>query len=465
MIRNILITLLLLLPCLMLGQTLPHIDLHYEALSTDTFSMGRLTYHDGESEIVTDCLVRQRGGESSVARKKKAFAIKCIDAQGEKQDIRFGSLRKDNYWILNAAACDPSRIRDLVSWQLWLDCSRQPYHQEQEPKAINGSRGMLVEVDVNGEYYGVFTLMERIDRKQLKLKKHGDSPTDDVEGDTIMGVLYKAKLNTSRSTYFYYQSQSPVDSRPTWDGFEASYPDLTDGEPFSWQPLRKGIYYIAASTASTYDRTLTERIDLPVFIDWELFRQLLAAEDNYGKNFYLWYYDITQENKMGVTPWDMDWSWGNDSNNQRIPADKEMKEMDNLQKRLHTYYAPYRQLLSNRWAELRGRWLISDSLCQRFDAALDLLEESGAAQREAERWDGVNGQRLDFAAERQYLHQWIADRLNFLDQQYGYDGEAIVTPVTDAPFGDDVTYDLMGRRVTDSKQGIRIGRKGISFRP
>lgn len=456
--RYLLLFLLSLITLASSGQSLPQIYVTYDSLSTETFHVGTMTYIDEEGSIASPCLIRNRGGRSTT-KEKKSFAIKLTDENGEKKDLKLAGLRNDNYWILNAAACDPSRVRDLVSWELWLDASRKPYHQQQEPKAINGSRGVLTEVWVNGSYNGVYVLMERIDRKQLKLKKFREA-TDSTDCK-MRGVMYKAVDNEHRTPYFYYQAQPPVDSRPEWDGMEASYPDIEAGEPFSWQPLRDAVYYIASASRSTLQSSLEQRIDLPVFIDWELFKQLLAAQDNYGKNFYVWFYDYEAENKMGVTPWDLDWSWGSNSRSLHVAPDTEMYQQDNMQKRFAAYLTGYNQMLQDRWAELRQQWFVTDSLIARFDLKLDLLEATGAAERETERWDGVNNVHIDYAAEREYLHQWIEQRIAYLDNQYNYTAPDAIEEIQAERKRPTLYFDLSGRVIKNNSYlrngaGIRI---------
>jgi hypothetical protein len=46
--------------------------------------------------------------------------------------------------------------------------------------------------------------------------------------------------------------------------------------------------------------------DLPVFLDYYLFIELMLATDNQGKNTYLSVYDQTVSPKLTITPWDCD---------------------------------------------------------------------------------------------------------------------------------------------------------------
>ena len=55
----------------------------------------------------------------------------------------------------------------------------------------------------------------------------------------------------------------------------------------------------------------------------------------------------------------------------------------------------------------------------RFQAAVDELENSGAAAREEARWSGdsdIDGKTLDISAEMAYVANWIQRRMVYLDE-------------------------------------------------
>ena len=115
--------------------------------------------------------IRWRGA-TSLRYQKKSYAIKLKDASGNKLDASLLGMRSDNSWILDAMAVDKARISNRVSTDLWLDFSRKPYYFAQEPELVNGTHGKFVEVYLNGRYDGLYGLTEKVDRKQLKLKKY-----------------------------------------------------------------------------------------------------------------------------------------------------------------------------------------------------------------------------------------------------------------------------------------------------
>ena len=78
----------------------------------------------------------------------------------------------------------------------------------------------------------------------------------------------------------------------------------------------------------------------------------------------------------------------------------------------------YRQQFLDRYDELRASWLSEQSLVNRYATAIDRLIECGAATREENRWNGDSdlfGHPLNFAQEKQYITEWITNRLPLLD--------------------------------------------------
>lgn len=450
-------------------DVLPVMALTYDegAFSAMTFTPATFTLYEADSVSTYACRVRRRGATSLVYDKPN-YAIKVVDDEGEDQDVRLCGMRKDNYWVLDGMASDYGKVRNRVSMDLWLDYSRPPYHQEAEPKAVNGYRGRYVEVWVNDRYEGLFCLMERVDRKQLKLKKYKkahEAPDADSVPQLVpahhRGLLYKAVNGTqTRTPYLLYQSNEPDNTRHSYDGMQGEYPDVAAGEPWTWEPLRNNIYYLAAKTSTTFNKHIGEYYDVPVFIDYVLLVDLLVATDNVGKNVMYWMYDQSSaDQRLGITPWDLDTTWGRNYMGSPVSASKELSSKSNFDTRFRKWYKDYDQILANRYAELRDSLWQAEALMARFDAYFDLFALTGAWDRELARWGASNCKTRDLGQERDYLRQWISGRLAFLDETYGYasqpeepepEGIDTLTPEAEGPAA---CYDLMGRRLQEPGTG------------
>lgn len=401
---------MLFLPIMAKAQqsSLPVINLQYTSLSRDTFSDGKIRLIENDDTLSLDCKVRHRGAYSA-RYTKKSYAIKLFDSNHQKKDTSFLGMRSDNYWILDAMANDKARMRNRVAMDLWLEFSARPYYANQEPNMCNGYHGKFVEVYVNDLYEGIYCLTERVDRKQLKLKK--------AKSDTINGILYKS-VNWDGS---FFGPLTPYDNHSaTWMRYEYHYPDVEDSL-ITWAPLYEAIDYANTATSEEFANDAANRYDIPVFIDYYLFTTLLSARDNCGRNLYLSYYNINQNSKLLVTPWDLDHSFGRQYNSTEESATAPCWNTNNyLYQRFRNGLPQYETQLLERYALLRRTVWETDSLKQRFAGYFQLFSQTNAAQREEERWSGVDNIDLDILSEETYIYSWLEERITYTDSLFQY---------------------------------------------
>lgn len=431
--------------------TLPIVSLDHGNVVSDTFQPGsmRLIHGDGTAEEY-HTLLRYRGA-SSLIYDKKNYAVKLTDANGEDMDASLLGMRSDNSWILDAMAADMARMRNRVSTDLWLALSTRPYYANLEPSMVNGTHGEFVEVTVNGAYWGIYCLTEKVDRKQLKAKKYKDN--------TVRGVLYKAIAHDSLREI----TEVPKNTSATWQGWEAQYPDPSKGEPFTWEPLYSLAELLAQPEGSKeVEQTLETRVDLPVWIDYCLLMDLMHATDNGKKNMFVYFRDITASDvRACICPWDMDATWGRTW--RRIEEGPETNCNISNGVNFHMYTTLpdgfYRQC--QRWAEMRDAGMTAEYILAIFDRYFDLFERSGAAGRETERWNGINDVTIDFDTEKDYIHDWVPRRIVYLDTDYGYHKTQGFQDINSENHESEATYGIDGRKTSNSTRGIVIknGRK------
>lgn len=433
---------------------MPIVEL-YGSFSAST-SGGNIRVNDpdqeGEDELL--CMRCHWRGNTSLNRAKKCYAVKLTDADGNSIDRKLLGLRNDNNWILDAAFVDPSRIRNRVSTDIWNDYHVAPYYGDQEPKARTATRGKMVEVFLNGSYDGIYCMTEKLDRKQLKLKKLENGTSDDKVLPNVKqhGLLYKA-VEWHYTSYFGYQNGAftgvlppePVNTSDAWGGWEIKYPDLGDGEPIDWRPLYNHVAFVATCTDESFCREAPERFDLPALRDYYLLQEMAMAFDNSAKNIYWFIYDAAESKKMSLAPWDFDGTWGRiwDGTKSYATPDKTLRDHSGSlgsANKIFSYLMRlnvdgWNQQLAERYAELRRSGIFDpDNLYARFASYTHLLTASGATRREIIRWDGNSGFFLDWEAEMDYIRGWIDTHIAVLDAFYHYDPiVGICSPSAAAP--------------------------------
>lgn len=258
-------------------NSLPHVLI--EGFPQNDYSQCKFTFvsADSKDSLSIQANIKWRGHNAS-NYDKKSFAIKFVNDNGKKHEIKFLDMRKDNKWILDAMAVDKARMRNRVSFDLWNEFSSQSYIAGSNKNTENGTRGNFVEVYLNGEYHGIYCLTEIIDRKQLKLKKH--------DKHQIHGLLYKSE----GFQYTTFWDIGPYDNTQVrWGSWEAKYPDVKDGENIDWKPLFDATEFLLNSTEEDFLQNIEKRFDMPVWTDYFIFSHLILAYDNHAKNMYTYF--------------------------------------------------------------------------------------------------------------------------------------------------------------------------------
>lgn len=402
-------------------------------LSKHSFSTGTFRLHDPERHTPDSTFTarfRHRGDYTALLS-KKSYGVKFTDADGRKLNRSLLGMRTDNYWILDALAVDPARMRNRVAMDLWADMATPPYYAGSARSARTAVSGRMVEVFENGLYRGIYNLSERVDRKQLQLAQSKDNK--------VRGCLYKSNnWDTWTLLGMNRQTGRPIGRKPPhydnaatrWGSWESKYPEPGNARKTDWKPLYEGCALVGAADDKEFCRRVGEVFDLPVLADYYLFIELIHAVDNTGKNMYWAVYDVTRSHRLTPVPWDLDGTFGRDWSGQRsnCRADNDYRRfllngaMQNaLFERLHKLDAGgWNELLTQRYRKLRRTHFNPDALCKRFTGYHRLMQESGAEHREQRKWSGNSRTGLDFDAENAYLVRWITARVEHLDRCYGY---------------------------------------------
>lgn len=454
------------------GETLATTDLHFTFLpiieinmpscNANYYTTGsiRVNYFQDAGYDSTFIAAFKYRGATAGNFSKKAFAIKLRDAYGNNIDREFLGFRNDNNWILDAMVIDPASMRNRVSTDLWNDFSSAPYHKAQEPKARTGTRGKFVEVLLNGVYHGLYCMTEKMDRKQLRLKK-SEEKQPGTTSDIIHGTLYKAS-QWSYEVFFgheiediSYNFPSPPGNvfnnslrQETQNGFEIKYPDYEE-QNIDWKPLENAINFVATSDDYNFAQYFDNYFDRPALVDYYLLIELLLATDNHGKNMFYFNYDQKASlaaKRLGIAVWDLDGTWGirwdgktNATNygryTQLLPTlhfptfldQYEHGQLSYYYRLANNDYMDWHNELKTRYAQLRSTYFNPDSLAERFDYYAELFRKSNADKREASKW---NQYHKNIQNGINYATDWLRKRIAYLDTQYEYDPTA---GIHDAP--------------------------------
>ena len=411
--------------------------------------------------------IKWRGGSTNTADKhKRNYKIKTLNENGKKQEISLLGMREDNNWILDAGQVDLFRLRNRIATEIWNDFSTKPYYASKEPKAKSGVAGKVVEVILNNEYRGIYSLTEAMDRKELKLKKYDD------KNQEFHGQLWKAS-SWDKSTFWDIEKDYD-NTQETWHAFETKYPDIEDVNPTDYSPLYEAIDFVANSNDETFKKEVANYFDIPVIIDYQLFLETLKPIDNCGKNMYWGIYDVAKDKKLTLAIWDLDASVGQDwhcstpLHPDYVSPDTELgiKEAFNLYTRLSTLNVDnYNQKVADRYHELRKTYFSEENIISKYQSYYDMLEKSGAASREESKWSkdsDIGGYPLNFKNEIEYIKNWIIERLKYLDTtQFTLSTDISEIHQEENTIQKNI-YNIMGQKVEKAYRGLII-KNGKKF--
>ena len=411
--------------------------------------------------------VKWRGGSTNTADKhKRNYKIKTLNEKGKKQEISLLGMREDNNWILDAGQIDLFRLRNRIATEIWNDFATKPYYASKEPKAKSGVAGKVVEVILNNEYRGIYSLTEAMDRKELKLKKYDD------KNQEFHGQLWK--VSTWDKAQFWEIDKDYDNTQETWHAFETKYPDIDDVNPTDYSPLYEAIDFVVNSNDETFKKEVVDYFDIPVLIDYQLFQETLKPVDNNGKNMYWGIYDVEKSKKLTLAIWDLDASVGQDWHcstplhpDYVLPnTDLGVKDGFNLYHRLSSLNVDnYNEKVASRYQELRKTYFSEENLISRYQDYYDMLVKSGAASREECKWSkdsDIGGYPLNFKSEIEYIKNWIINRLNYLDTNQFPISTNISEIHQKESLSTKTTYNMLGQKVGASYQGLKI-KNGKKF--
>ena len=418
---------------LMADSTTRHAVLQFTTLPIIAFTgtINKTTYEivpftvlrPDADDLVARAKVRSRGSlinnETVI---KRAYHVKFVnDDNDEKRDVKLFGLRNDNSWILDGGAADLLRIRNRVATDLWLDMATKPYYSAEEPNARAGVRGQIVEAFVNGDYRGIYNMSEALDRKQMKLEKY-DTTTLEIHGQ-----LWKADDRTRITLFDSIPTVKPTGRIGRYNNFETKYPDIEEVSPTNYDLLYNLGKLCWLGSDSTFAAQIGEMLDIPVVIDHYIFLETALAFDNQGKNIYWGCHDRTQNPMLTLAAWDLDTSFGHDwrstsPHSVRVqPWHGVYADFTNHHRFLHRLIEldvdSFNTRVLERYAELREGVLSTEALIDRFTSAVEMLNNCGAAQREAWRYtyDPWLRRAIDINAELAYVTKWIEMHMAYLD--------------------------------------------------
>jgi spore coat protein CotH len=379
----------------------------------------KVIYHtDGSTNFVSDqntasflnysgrIKIELRGSTSQDLPKKQYSWTTYEDNDTTKKKVSIMSMPKQNDWILNGLAFDPSLIRDYLSYNL----SRQIGYYT--------TRTQYCEVIINGDYRGLYILQEKLKQDENRIN------IEEIDGDAASGMpltggyITKADKTTGGDPVAW-----SMDSYAGWTDFIHELPkpeDVTTAQ----NDYIHGQFDDLAATSHDHNNNFgtgyPSVIDIPTFVDFMVMSELSGNADTYQISTFfhkdlggklragpIWDYNLTYGNDLFMYGLDRShynvWQFNNNDNE----GPKFWKDL---------YNTPlFKCYFSRRWHEVteEGQPLSNAEITAFIDETTALIAD--AAVREQQRWGTVP----NFAAEVQGMKNWISQRIAWINNHIG----------------------------------------------
>lgn len=360
-------------------------------------------------------------GSSSQQFPKKQYGFETKDAQGEDLDVSLLNMPKESDWILSASYSDKTLMRNVLAYKLANDMGRY------------ASRTQFCEVVLNGDYRGVYILMEKIKRDKNRVDIAKMEPTD-ISGDALTGgyIIKIDKLEGS-DTEGWYSSFLPYPG--AWQRIYYQYdtPKLEDLAPEQIAYIKNFVYaFENLMTRPDYadpQNGYAQYIDIDSFVDYFILNEISRNVDGYRLSTFMHKDRDSKGGKLKMGPaWDYDLAFGNaDYYNGAMLADWQVDfrvQSDGFQIPFWWHKlmedSSFTRHVYARWRELRAGVLEITRVHAYLDSMATYIAE--AQKRNFERWpilgtyvwpNAFIGQT--YAEELNYLKDWLNLRMLWME--------------------------------------------------
>ncbi len=341
-------------------------------------------------------------GNASKRFEKLGYRIELFYEDGSAgRDESLLGMRSDNDWQLKAMYSDRSKLRDKLSIELWNQIASRT-----ETKADDGCKMEYLELLINGEYRGLYGLVEPTDYKSLGLDKNRDLiykmaadewPNDEMFDESEAAQSFScAGVNIRQSTKTYY--------------------------PGIWEPFRT--FWNSGYEMESEDdlQILYHCIDRQNFIEYDLYYNVIAGMDNRFKNIiYSTVFNSDGTYTIRRVPWDQNYSWGDDFNpevdeeidNKNIRYNQELAKRwlnEEVFRNMQAYDETLAADMLDTWKSWREDFLQEDIWKEYAGTQMDYLMSSGAFSRDTARWP--DSENMEGTEE---IESYIDIRFHWLD--------------------------------------------------
>ena len=360
-------------------------------------------------------------GSSSQGFPKKPYALETQDSIGNNNNVSLLGLPVENDWILYAPYTDKSLMRNFLTFDLGRKMGSY------------SPRTVYCELIVNGEYRGIYILMEKIKRDNDRVDI-ARLDVDDIAGDSLTGgYIIKIDKYTGTGGTDWMSDFPNIGGNPLY--IQYHYPEASVMQPQQLSYIEHFVdsFEYALNGPNFADTSIgySKYIDVGSFIDLYIINELSKNIDGYRLSTYMYKdRDDNDGGKLTMGPfWDYNLAFGNaDYCSGGITSGWEVNTGCGgnnpfwFERLLED--TVYENKLKCRWEYLREKSFHQDSIFDFIDSVALYLDN--AQQRNFQKWN-ILGNYVwpnyyigsTYQDELNFFKGWIGDRLLWIDNNLG----------------------------------------------
>lgn len=401
------------------GQGIPDVTYIKAGMGIIYNGPGQKNASDGSANHFSGSVsLSLHGSSSNTYSPKKSYSFKIINNAGIATDISILGLPAEHSFVLIASYFDKTFLRNTLTYRLF------GYMGHYSP------RTKYVELILNGQYQGLYILIEKIkrgkDRVDISKLDKKDLSGQDLTGGYIIKI---DRVDKGGGDGWYSKYKKDIrDSLPAY--FQYDYPDYDSIQAEQKEYIKNYINEFDELMNRSDIKGYGNYIDVNSFVDKILINEMAKNVDGYRLSEYIY-----KEKDLSWRPgyifdgpaWDYDIAWANANyGNSNDETRWQYKEREGA------FYSPgwWRRLMEDpyfkdklycRYNQFRKTFLKDENIYKYIDSTALALAEP--LQRNYNRWptmkDTLHFSPLpipgSYNGELDVLKGWIARRLKWMD--------------------------------------------------
>ena len=356
-------------------------------------------------------------GESASEFPKKSYSLETQEADGSNRNYPLLGFPDENDWVFYGPYSDKTLIRNVFAYHFSNVMGRY------------ASRSKFIDLFINGDYKGMYVLIEKIKRDKNRVDIATLNP-DDATGDQLTGG-YILRIDKTDDTDYPPWNSDPSPSLPDERDVNLQYFDPDGWELIDVQKnyIRSFIHDFESALSSDQftdrDSGYKKFVDVGSFVDHLILTEMTKNVDGYFYSTYMYKDRDEKGGKLTMGPaWDFNISLGN--------VDYAPHVLDTAGWLYEDEYRVYwfRRMIQDedfvnklncRYHELRGGRLSDEVLFGYIDSLQNAISLS--AEKNFRKWN-ILGMYVwpnafvgeTYAQEMNYLRGWLKGRLKWMDE-------------------------------------------------